>query len=262
MIYADIKSRIPPAQCPSGLSSHLRALWVLLERSWNINLSERPSAALLLYDIGRLESSDEGQSFPEYNEFFSPTTNSSAVRHHILTLPLPQRTHNPGERGRRNEMKLRDAFTPASTNPDPALRLFLDTIFRCSFYEDDRLEPLFGTEEAEQLLVQVRNCFPKDPRFHPRLWSDNEARYTQSIFMLFTKDKRCLICGVERTRTYRVLGHVRSELGHRPYHCTCENCSRSAKYVFPPVFLVEIKSSLKLLLALSSSPVPAWWTPI
>ena len=147
-----------------------------------------------------------------------------------------------GQRSEVDQKKLREAFTPASRNPDPALRLFLDTIFRCSFYEDDRLEPVVGTKEAEQLLAQVRSHFPEDPRFHPRHLSpavDSEARDAQSIFMLFTENNQCLICGSQKDRTGRALGHVRSDLGHRPYHCNCEKCAQSAKYVFPPFLCLD-----------------------
>jgi hypothetical protein len=167
----------------------------------------------------------------------------------VAELPLPSPS-NPGrpniipkqkQQGQRNEVderKLAAAFLPGSFRLDPALRFFLDLILTCPFYLDDEHEPLLGTPEAEQLLAQVRSMHPEDPRFatrsDPRFTSqpvDNETRDSQSIFMLFTENNLCLICGAQKDRTGRALGHVRFDIGHRPYHCSCEKCEQSSKFV-------------------------------
>ena len=146
------------------------------------------------------------------------------------------------QQGQRNEVdedKLSRAFTPGSWRDDPALLFFLQLIRNSRFYRDDVHEPLLGTPEAEQILGVVRRQFPQDVRFAPRAEAgyergmvDNETRESQSIFMLFTENNQCLICGARKDRTGRALGHVRSDIGHRPYHCHCEKCLQSPKCVF------------------------------
>jgi hypothetical protein len=133
----------------------------------------------------------------------------------------------------REEMKVRrlvEAFMPGSFRIDPALRFFLDLLRTYPSYRDDGHEPLHGTPESEQPLSQVRSRYPQDPRFAPR--SDpgyvpqpvkNETKDSSSTFILFTENNRCLLCGAQSNQTALVLGHVRSHLRHRPYHCSREN---------------------------------------
>ncbi|KIM30319.1 hypothetical protein M408DRAFT_296787 [Serendipita vermifera MAFF 305830] len=160
----------------------------------------------------------------------------------LRTTSIPKRKQQ-GQRNEVDEEKLANAFLPGSHRPDPALRFFLEAILNSQFYRDDILEPLLGTPDAEYLLGVVRARFPRDLRFSPRATighergvPDNEKRDSQSIYMLFTEGNNCLICGKGTDRAGRALGHVRSDIGHRPYHCHCEKCLQSPKYVlFPSV---------------------------
>jgi hypothetical protein len=134
---------------------------------------------------------------------------------------------------------LAEAFMPGSFRVDPALKFFLDLIRTCPFYRDNGHEPLLGTPEAEQLLAQVRSRYPHDPRFTPRSNPgytlppvDNETKDSLSIFMIFTYNNQCLLCGAQMIQTGRALGHVRSHLVHRPYYCGCDSCKRYPKYFF------------------------------
>jgi len=99
MIYSDIKSGIPPARCPPELSSHSGALWALLESSWSINSSARPSAASLLFEIGRISHGDKGQSFSGYNDLFLNTEDLSVVQDPDPTLSFGERVEGISLRG-------------------------------------------------------------------------------------------------------------------------------------------------------------------
>ncbi|PVF93767.1 hypothetical protein CPB86DRAFT_687030, partial [Serendipita vermifera] len=143
------------------------------------------------------------------------------------------------QHGQRHEMdtKLLDgAFKPGSFHPDAALRVFLELIRQQTFYMNETFEPSLDTVEAEHLLAVVRQYAPQDPRFAPRI-GDIHSAYTpstgtneppkDSIYMLFTENNMCLLCGKQTDRSGRALGHVRSDLEHRPYHCDCVKCLSS-----------------------------------
>ncbi|KIM20330.1 hypothetical protein M408DRAFT_30439 [Serendipita vermifera MAFF 305830] len=151
----------------------------------------------------------------------------------LRTSATPKRKLQ-GQRNEVDEEKLANAFLPGSHRPDPALRLLLHAIISSQFYQDDVLEPLFGTPEAEYLLAVVRARSPRDLRFTPRKtignggeMPDGEKRHSQSIYMLFNEGNNCLICGKGADRAGRALGHFRSDIGHRPYHCHCDKCLQS-----------------------------------
>ncbi|CCA77588.1 hypothetical protein PIIN_11565 [Serendipita indica DSM 11827] len=85
------------------------------------------------------------------------------------------------------------------------------------FYKDELLEPVLGTPEADALLEQIRRVALHDPRFAPgdpssadTTAAENADRDTQSIYKM--------------DQSGRALGHVRSDINHRPYHCTCDKC--------------------------------------
>ncbi|KIM30236.1 hypothetical protein M408DRAFT_66750 [Serendipita vermifera MAFF 305830] len=134
-----------------------------------------------------------------------------------------------GQRYEMDETKIDDAF-----RSDVALRSFLQAIFDSRFYQEDLHEPLMGTPEAEHLLGLIREQFPNDMRFASRVrpelalgLPDNEKQGSKSIYMLFIKDNNCLICGSNTDHVGLALAHVRSDIGHRPYHCHCEKCLQS-----------------------------------
>ncbi|KAG8835436.1 hypothetical protein FRC17_003335 [Serendipita sp. 399] len=172
----------------------------------------------------------------------TPSSSSSSM------VPGPIKVKQQGQRHEVNEAMLSKAFTPHSDYPNPGLRVLLELVRMSPFYLNEQMEPMLGTQDAEYLLEQVRRLVPNDPRFVSRLQEggdgdpstagtsagisggngdgggDNGARDAQSIYMLFTESNQCLICGKQTDRSGRALGHVRSDIGHRPYHCTCEKC--------------------------------------
>ncbi|KAG8823001.1 hypothetical protein FRC17_009432 [Serendipita sp. 399] len=159
-------------------------------------------------------------------------------------VPAPIKFRQQGQRSEVNEAMLSKAFTPDSDYPNPGLRVLLELVRMSPFYLNEQMEPMLGTQDAEYLLEQVRRLVPNDPRFVSRFQEgggsgpsavgasagvsggngnssgDNGARDAQSIYMLFTESNRCLICGKQTDRSGRALGHVRSDIGHRPYHCS------------------------------------------
>ncbi|KAG8851007.1 hypothetical protein FRB91_008571 [Serendipita sp. 411] len=168
-----------------------------------------------------------------------PTSSSSSSS----ASPTPIKVKQQGQRHEVNEEMLGKAFTAKAEYPNPGLRALLEIVRRSPFYMNETMEPMLGTQEAELLLEQVRMIVPNDPRFASRLSengepsglvgggnngsADNASRDAQSIYMLFTESNQCLICGKQTDRSGRALGHVRSDIGHRPYHCTCEKCASS-----------------------------------
>ncbi|CCA77251.1 hypothetical protein PIIN_11231 [Serendipita indica DSM 11827] len=138
------------------------------------------------------------------------------------------------QQGQRHEIKpkmLDEAFTPRGFFPDPALRRLFELILSTQFYKDESLEPMLGTPEADAVLEQIRHVAPHDPRFAPgdpssadTTAAENADRDTQSIYVLFTEKNHCLVCGKKMDQSGRALGHVRSDINHRPYHCTCDKC--------------------------------------
>jgi flagellar motor protein MotB len=163
--------------------------------------------------------------------------------HHHENTSFPpavsMKTKQQGQRAEINEKMLHGAFTPASAHPDKGLRAMLEIIRGCPFYLDETIEPVQGSELAEQIFAQVRLVVPNDPRFAPHANRDSHAGTSsahgeqsggaQSIYMLFTENNVCLICGKKTDRSTRALGHVRSDIGHRPFHCDCEKCTISPK---------------------------------
>ncbi|PVF93768.1 kinase-like protein [Serendipita vermifera] len=143
------------------------------------------------------------------------------------------------QHGQRYEMdiKLLDgALKPGSYHPDPPLRILLELIRQQPFYMNETFEPSLETVEAERLLAVVRQVAPHDPRFAPWITGIDSADAPStsanelpknSIYMLFTENNTCLLCGKQTDRSGRVLGHVRSDLEHRPYQCDCPKCMSS-----------------------------------
>ncbi|CAG7846853.1 SubName: Full=Uncharacterized protein {ECO:0000313/EMBL:CCA77251.1} [Serendipita indica DSM 11827] len=106
------------------------------------------------------------------------------------------------QQGQRHEIKpkmLDEAFTPRGFFPDPALRRLFELILSTQFYKDELLEPMLGTPEADAVLEQIRHVAPHDPRFAPgdpssadTTAAENADRDTQSIYVLFYREKSLL----------------------------------------------------------------------
>lgn len=159
-----------------------------------------------------------------------PTLPNSVVGGASVQRVSSHKARQQGQRHEINQKLLDDAFTSRGFFPDPALRRLFELILCTQFYKDESLEPMLGTPEADALLEQIRLVAPHDARFAPRDPStettpaESADRDTQSIYMLFTENNECLICGKKTDRSGRALGHVRSDINHRPYHCTCDKC--------------------------------------
>jgi hypothetical protein len=196
----------------------------------------------------------------------NPTAGANLTRHISNPANQAHKQQQPGQRAKVNETLLRTAFTNQSKRPDPALRKLLDIVLESQFYYDETLEPMMGTYDAELIFAQVREIAPHDPRFAPKpingvngdpsasgsnmtsssyatmgvangLYDVNDGtgpqKDAQSIYNLFQENNGCLICCNKQTdRNARALAHIRSDLGHRPYHCTkelmgCRKCSKT-----------------------------------
>lgn len=113
---------------------------------------------------------------------------------------------------------LDNAFTALGFFPDPKLRRLLGLILSSQFYKDDNLEPVLGTKQGDALIEQA-GFDQLQTRFPGTAISESA-----SIYLLFADNYKCLLCGRRLKQRQEVLGHVRSHVGHQPYHCGHIRC--------------------------------------
>lgn len=178
---------------------------------------------------------------PPNQLYMTPSTSTESFAETSLKPKLQ------GQRAEVDEVLLRKAFTEEGKYNDPALRMLLDFVRGAPWYRNEEREPMQGTLECERIFSQIRIQFPDDKRFALQSPTGAQAgtststmplRDAQSIYLLFTDDNMCLICGKKTDRSTRALGHIRSDIGHRPFHCSCEKCSTSTKYVLLYIDLI------------------------
>jgi len=110
------------------------------------------------------------------------------------------------------------ALTPNSFYPNPIIRELLEVVQRSGFYLNETLEPVLGSPEAEESVFSRMKSIDRPPEF--------EEGHGHSIYLLFLHRNVCLLCGMESSTTDYALGHVRFDIGHRPFVCNCNECSR------------------------------------
>lgn len=151
--------------------------------------------------------------YPSYDPVHSSNSIPSTSRDpHVLATP---------SRGGNNTT----TFGRDSHFPNDALSELYRIIKVSSFVLNHQLEPVLSSEEG-RTLVKAILYVPDCPN---AAWEDSD----RSVFTLFIDCKAymCLICGRQKTSLERVIGCVRSHLGHRPFICPgavvgCASCKR------------------------------------
>jgi hypothetical protein len=105
-------------------------------------------------------------------------------------------------------------------NLDARLHSLLLLLKKSAFYVEDRLEPSIGSDECNVLLAGI-TAYPL---------TFTRGLEGKSIYSLFinTQERTCRICGSIKGSPVRAISCVRSDLGHRPFHCPGikEGCKR------------------------------------
>ncbi|KAG8854664.1 hypothetical protein FRB91_003213 [Serendipita sp. 411] len=137
-----------------------------------------------------------------------------------------------GERTAVDISLLSRAFTEESPHPDAQKRALLVEFLRSGFYLNQEHEPRLGTFEAEFVFNMAGV---------PSSLACNAPR-NGSVFSPFVDmdTMMCLFCDKPHKSVKRVIGCVRSHIGHRPFACGgdkdgCNSCTES-RWVFlvPP----------------------------
>ncbi|KAG8787001.1 hypothetical protein FRC15_010253 [Serendipita sp. 397] len=137
-----------------------------------------------------------------------------------------------GERTAVDISLLSRAFTEESPHPDAQKRALLVEFLRSGFYLNQEHEPRLGTLEAEFVFSMAGV---------PSSLAYNAPR-NGSVFSPFVDmdTMTCLFCAKTHKSVKRVIGCVRSHIGHRPFVCGgdkdgCNSCTES-RWVFlvPP----------------------------
>ncbi|KAG9052180.1 hypothetical protein FS842_010362 [Serendipita sp. 407] len=141
------------------------------------------------------------------------------------SLPLAYvHSKKKGERTAVDLSFLSHAFTEESSHPDAQKRALLVEFLRSGFYLNHEHEPRIGTVDAELIFYMAGV---------PLSLADDAPRNGSIFSPLVNIDTMtCLFCDKVHKSIERVIGCVRSHIGHRPFACGgdkdgCNSCTES-----------------------------------
>jgi len=146
-----------------------------------------------------------------------PDTNNA-----LVGVSPPRGSPTPRDPSQESNTILANAFTDASSAPNPALRKLLEEVLQSAFLRKQKVEPLLSEAAGRSMVAKLVGLEGYD-----QIFLRGGAR---SIYSLFVKKgtNRCLFCYSEKKALARAVGCVRSHLGHRPFVCAgCGPCNES-----------------------------------